>query len=122
MPMRSPKALPLRLRILSLLAIHDSEGLNGYTLGVMLQVSNGSLYPALARVVAAAEVRVETDPSPHNGQQTKRYLLTEAGRAAVKKALAPPKPPPGGHRVPAATRTPALARPRRRAGPLPGMP
>jgi len=118
---RRVKTVSLRLEILRLLAIHDPEGLNGYALGKALNVSNGSLYPALARVLAAGEARVEAETAPRNGQETKRYFLTDVGKAAGRAGSGSPKAAPRRTMVSAAVAT----RPRsrlRQAGPIPEMP
>lgn len=76
----------LRIRVLELLALYGSEGLHAYAIAEELDVTHGSLYPALARVLAAEEVEVEVDPVPRHGQTSKRYIITSEGLRAARSA------------------------------------
>lgn len=80
----------LRIRILELLALcgpPGPSGLNAYELSRELDVSHGSLYPALARIVAAEEVDVIVERERRHGQVIKRYMINETGKRAAREAL-----------------------------------
>ncbi|MDQ6839682.1 MAG: helix-turn-helix transcriptional regulator [Actinomycetota bacterium] len=85
----------LRIRVLELLALCGSEGLHAYAIAEKLNVTHGSLYPALARVLAAEEVEVEVDHVLRHGQTSKRYIITSEGlkaaRCSYEKKPAPAK-------------------------------
>jgi DNA-binding PadR family transcriptional regulator len=96
----------LRIRVLELLALCGPEGLHAYAIAEKLDVTHGSLYPALARVLAAEEVEVKVDPVLRHGQTSKRYIITSEGlkaaRASYKKK---PEKKPAPAKRSAAART-----------------
>lgn len=69
---------PLWHRILELLGDH-TYGLSGLELAKTLNVSRGSLYPALARAVAAGYL------DALGGNATRRYVLTKVGQDKLKE-------------------------------------
>jgi transcriptional regulator len=79
----------LDLLILKILAL---EPLNGWAIsqrlkqvsGDVLQVSDGSLYPALHKLEQGGWVTAEWKPSENN-RRAKTYFLTRAGRQELKK-------------------------------------
>ena len=82
----------LDLLILKLLAI---EPMNGWTIGQrlkelsadILQVSDGSLYPALHKLEQEAWISAEWRPSANN-RRAKFYSLTRSGRRALDQESA----------------------------------
>lgn len=82
----------LDLLILKILAL---EPLNGWAIsqrlkqvsGEILQVSDGSLYPALHKLEQGGWVTAEWKPSEHN-RRAKIYSLTRVGRQELKKEAA----------------------------------
>ena len=84
--------LPLRIRILQLLSAHP-DGLHGYAIMRQLDVSNGSLYPALARLVGAGYLGTTEGPLAQRGDKTERvkvYVVTARGSeqlAAVRAQI-----------------------------------
>ena len=82
----------LDLLVLKMLAL---EPLNGWTLSQrlraashdVLQVSDGSLYPALHKLEQRALIKAEWRPSEHN-RRAKFYALTRAGRRALERESA----------------------------------
>lgn len=53
-----------------------------------LQVSHGSLYPALHKLEAEGWIRGEWQKSPESGRPAKVYSLTGAGRRHLRKEAA----------------------------------
>ena len=82
----------LDLLILKILAL---EPLNGWSIslrlrqvsGEVLQVSDGSLYPALHRLEQEGWITAEWKPSENN-RRSKFYSLTRPGRKALEKEAA----------------------------------
>lgn len=82
----------LDLLILKMLAL---ESLNGWTIsqrlkshsGDVLQVSDGSLYPALHKLEQGGWIKAEWKPSENN-RRAKFYSLTRAGRKALERETA----------------------------------
>ena len=78
----------LDLLILKLLAL---QPMNGWTIGQrlkelsadVLQVSDGSLYPALHKLEQEGWITAEWRPSPNN-RRSKFYSLTRAGRKQLQ--------------------------------------
>src|ERR1700722_12722654 len=94
-PSMKPSALvqgTLDLLILKILAL---EPLNGWAIsqrlkqvsGDVLQVSDGSLYPALHKLEQGGWVTAEWKPSENN-RRAKFYSLTRVGRQELKKEAA----------------------------------
>lgn len=85
------ESIPLRTRILWLLALHD-DGLHGYALMRELEVSNGSLYPALARLLGAGHIDIFDGPNvgrgKHKDEPRKHYAITSEGRAHLRELRA----------------------------------
>lgn len=82
----------LDLLILKILAL---EPLNGWAIGLrlkqvsdqVLQVSDGSLYPALHKLEQAGWITAEWRPSQNN-RRAKYYSLTRPGRRALARESA----------------------------------
>src|SRR5574339_1014449 len=82
----------LDLLILKILAL---EPLHGWAIsqrlkqvsGDVLQVSDGSLYPALHKLEQAGWIKAEWKPSENN-RRAKFYALTRAGRRQLEKEAA----------------------------------
>jgi transcriptional regulator len=82
----------LDLLILKILAL---EALNGWSIsqrlkqisGDVLQVSDGSLYPALHKLEQEAWITSEWKPSENN-RRSKYYSLTKAGKEQLDKETA----------------------------------
>jgi PadR family transcriptional regulator PadR len=82
----------LDLLLLKILAL---EPLNGYAVslrlrqvsGDVLQVSDGSLYPALHKLEQQGWITAEWKPTENN-RRAKFYSLTELGRAQLEKESA----------------------------------
>lgn len=82
----------LDLLLLKILAL---EPLNGWAIGQrlkqvsgdVLQVSDGSLYPALHKLEQEGWITAEWKPSENN-RRAKFYSLTKAGRRALQKEAA----------------------------------
>lgn len=82
--------------ILGLLAISGKEPRSGYEIKKVIDTvissvwyeSNGQLYPALRRLVAAGLIDVRSDSK--KGRRTKRYGITPKGRAHLRTWLAAP--------------------------------
>lgn len=82
----------LDLLLLKILAL---EPLNGWAIGQrlkqvsgdVLQVSDGSLYPALHKLEQEGWIAAEWKPSENN-RRAKFYSLTKAGRRALQKEAA----------------------------------
>lgn len=80
---------------LLLLKILDLEPLHGFAIserlgqlsGGALQVSDGSLYPALHKLEQAGWIRAEWRPTEHN-RRAKYYILTAAGRRQLVREQA----------------------------------
>ena len=80
---------------LLLLKILGLEPLNGFAIslrlkqvsGDILQVSDGSLYPALHKLEQEGWIEAEWAPSENN-RRAKYYSLTPAGRKALKAQTA----------------------------------
>jgi len=76
----------LRIKVLELLALCGSDGLHAYGIAEKLDVTHGSLYPALARIVAAGEVTVVVDEALRHGQTSKRYVISQDGLRSAQAA------------------------------------
>jgi PadR family transcriptional regulator, regulatory protein PadR len=79
----------LLLKILALESLHGwaiSQRLTAVS-GDVLQVSEGSLYPALHKLEVEGWVRAEWRPSENN-RRAKFYSLTPSGRKALKQQSA----------------------------------
>jgi DNA-binding PadR family transcriptional regulator len=79
--------LPLRIRILLLLALHP-DGLHAYAIMKELDVSSGSFYPALARLLGSGLLRVIEGPEIIRGgtrEPQKVYVVTREGLAHARQ-------------------------------------
>lgn len=63
---------------------HLEEGPFGH----FLDASFGSIYPALARLAGDGLVEMRSERASEGGRPKKLYALTEAGRAALREAVA----------------------------------
>src|SRR5436305_8925001 len=90
--MRKPSSLVQGTLDLLLLKILALEPLNGFAIsqrlkqisGDVLQVSDGSLYPALHKLEQQGWITAEWKPSENN-RRAKFYSLTRMGRRALEK-------------------------------------
>ena len=97
MPARRPNKtdLPQGILDLLLLKILALEPLHGYAIAQRLrqisrhaiQVTQGSLYPALHRLENRGLLAAEWKPSP-TGRESKTYSLTRKGRAQLERESA----------------------------------
>ena len=92
MPMKQPEILPgtldlLVLKTLSLGPLHG-YGIAQYLSrisGNVLQVGEGSLYPALQRLLVNGWAEAEWGVSEETGRRTRSYRLTPAGRKRLRE-------------------------------------
>jgi PadR family transcriptional regulator PadR len=96
MPREDPKSdLPQGVLDLLLLKVLALEPLHGYAIsqrlrrisGQVIQVTQGSLYPALHRLEYRGWLEAEWKPS-ETGRDSKTYRLTRKGRAALEREKA----------------------------------